>query len=498
MLNQILGSITILACIIIYYLSYRNFKNSRINYSLLLIILGGLLLRVFAGTDLYLHTWDEQFHALVAKNLLKHPLIPTLYDNPVLPYDYRNYTVSHIYLEKGFIPLWIISASVEIFGTNEIAVRIPSIIISLLSVYLTYLISSLLFDKKTGLLAAFFHSINGLLIALAGGRVSSDHIETFFIFFVELGIYITFLYIIKKQNTWLSVLIGVLTGLGVLCKWFPALIVILIWTIGFVLSKKFTLKEFMLNGILVIAGCFIVVCPWIIYIRVRFPHESAWIIHKILLRYSDVVEGHSAPFYYYICKIGLVFGELIYIPLLYSFYHILRKKADWKIMTLTLWWVIPVLVFSFASTKRYTYLMPAAPAFFILLSCYWLYFYNMRDYARYKWMIYILLFLLVALPVRYSVERIKPFDRLERNPEWTRQLRSLNKIEDENAVLFNIENNIRAMFYTGHTVYPVIPTNEQIDSLTARGYKVYINNDDNIPAGIINNPDVILFRLDEL
>jgi 4-amino-4-deoxy-L-arabinose transferase-like glycosyltransferase len=498
MLNQILGSTTVIVCIFIYYLSYRSYKNSRINYSLLLIILGGLLLRVFAGTDLYLHTWDEQFHALVAKNLLKHPLVPTLYDNPVLPYDYKNYTASHIYLEKGPVTLWIISASIRIFGTNEIAVRLPSIIISLLSVYLTYSISSLLFDKKTGLLAAFFHSINGLLITLAGGRVSSDHIETFFIFFIELGIYITFFYIIKKRNIWLSILIGMSTGLAFLCKWFPALIVIPIWIIGAFLSKKFTLKESVLNGLLVIAGCLIIVFPWIIYIRSKFHQESAWVIDKILFRYSNIVEGHSAPFYYYINKAGMIFGELIYIPLIISFYQILKKKADWKIITLTFWWIIPVLVFSFASTKRYTYLMPAAPAFFILLSYYWFYFYNLKDQIRYKWIIYILLFLLIALPVRYTIERTKPFDRRERNPEWNEQLRSLNEIDDENAVLFNVKNNIRAMFYTDHTVYPFIPTDKQIDILTGKGYKVYINNDGNLPAGITNNPDVTIFRLDAL
>jgi 4-amino-4-deoxy-L-arabinose transferase-like glycosyltransferase len=498
MLNQVLGSLTVIVCIFIYYLSYRNYKNSRINYSLVLIILGGLVLRIFVGTDLYLHTWDEQFHALVAKNLLKHPLVPTLYDNPVLPYDYKNYTASHIYLEKGPVPLWAISASLQIFGINEIAVRIPSIIVSLLSVYFTFLISSLLFDKKTGLLAAFFHSVNGLLIQLAGGRVSSDHIETFFIFFIELAVYITFFYILKRRNIWLSILIGISTGLAILCKWFPALIVMLIWIIGVFLSKKFTLKESILNGILVIAGCLVIGGPWIIYIRLKFPRESAWVINKVLLRYSDIVEGHSAPFYYYINKIGVIFGELIYIPLIISFYQILKKKADWKIITLTFWWVIPVLVFSFAASKRYTYLMLAAPAFFILLSYYWFYFYNLKDYIRYKWIIYILLFLLIALPVRYAVERTKLFSKRERNPEWTVQLRSLNKIEDEKVVLFNIKENIRAMFYTDYTVYPFIPTDIQIETLTGKGYKVYINDDDNLPAGIINNPDVTIFRLDAL
>ena len=31
--------------------------------------------------------WDEVFHAVVAQNVLKHPLKPTLVDVPYLPYD---------------------------------------------------------------------------------------------------------------------------------------------------------------------------------------------------------------------------------------------------------------------------------------------------------------------------------------------------------------------------------------------------------------------------
>ena len=35
--------------------------------------------------------WDESFHALVAKNLLKHPLKPTLIDIPYLAYDFKSW-----------------------------------------------------------------------------------------------------------------------------------------------------------------------------------------------------------------------------------------------------------------------------------------------------------------------------------------------------------------------------------------------------------------------
>src|SRR5689334_16245994 len=42
--------------------------------------------------------WDEAHHAVVARNVLKHPLEPTLIDAPYLPYDARKWGESHVWL----------------------------------------------------------------------------------------------------------------------------------------------------------------------------------------------------------------------------------------------------------------------------------------------------------------------------------------------------------------------------------------------------------------
>ena len=50
--------------------------------------------------------WDELFHAIVARNLMKHFFKPTLLDQPYLPYDYTSWMQSHVWLHKPPIPLW--------------------------------------------------------------------------------------------------------------------------------------------------------------------------------------------------------------------------------------------------------------------------------------------------------------------------------------------------------------------------------------------------------
>jgi len=42
--------------------------------------MGALGVRIFAAMlDPFLNTWDEQFHALVAKNMMANPFKPMLY-----------------------------------------------------------------------------------------------------------------------------------------------------------------------------------------------------------------------------------------------------------------------------------------------------------------------------------------------------------------------------------------------------------------------------------
>jgi len=238
MLHLYWGILIVVLTIVIYKVSYASAIKMNYSKALFLIIFGGLLLRVYVSSDGYLHEWDEKYHALVAKNMILHPLKPTLIENPVLNYDYRSFIGNHIWLEKGPVPLLFISFSLKLFGINEYAVRLPSVILSLIAVYLTYLIASLLFDKKTALLAAFFHSINGYLIELSGGRVSSDHVETAFLFFIELSVFLVTLYLVKKRSVWVSILIGIVTGMAILSKWSPALLVFPIWLIGAYSMKK--------------------------------------------------------------------------------------------------------------------------------------------------------------------------------------------------------------------------------------------------------------------
>ena len=201
-----------------------QFSKNRITSAFYIVILLGFLLRVYCSLDPYLHEWDERFHALVAKNLIENPFKPTLYKFPFFEYDFKSWQSNHVWLHKQPLTLWGIALSIKIFGVSAFAVRIPSILLSTFCIWFTFLIGKKMFNPRVGFWAAFFLSVNGLVIEITSGRVTTDHVDLFFMFFIELGILLSVLYQ-ENPRRYLLYFIGVSIGAGILCKWLPAFIV---------------------------------------------------------------------------------------------------------------------------------------------------------------------------------------------------------------------------------------------------------------------------------
>lgn len=103
----------------------------------------------------------------------------------------------------------------------------------------------------------------------------------------------------------------------------------------------------------------------------------------------------------------------------------------------------------------------------------------------------------MLLPLRYSLERVKPFQISDRNPEWVKGLRALNREAPDNGVLLNYANPVEAMFYTGLTAYSEIPGEATVRELLDKGYTVIVNDKGDVPAGIAALEGVRLKKLAE-
>ena len=135
----------------LYTLSAMSFHvYGKKKLSLITLFLGCLSLSVYmAGMDHFLHFWDEEFHALVAKSMLDNPFKPMLYAHPVLDYDYRDWQHNSIWLHKQPLFLWQMAWSLKLFGFNEVAVRLPSAFMLALLVFPIYRMGKISVNERT-------------------------------------------------------------------------------------------------------------------------------------------------------------------------------------------------------------------------------------------------------------------------------------------------------------------------------------------------------------
>jgi len=472
------GAATIALCVAGYYFAFRQYNRNKMTAALLLLMLCGFLLRIYTASDLYLHAWDERYHALVARHLMDHPLIPTLYNDPDLPFDPRSWTRSHIWLHKQPLPLWAMALSMSAFGTNEIALRLPSVLLTTLGIALTYFIGRDLFNRKVGMLAAFLYSIHGLIIEISAGRIATDHIDAFFLFFIELAVYLAIRFF-RSKKPFFNILCGISIGLAILSKWLPALIVLPVWLLLALDSKSFSLRQILLHFMTLCFTVALIALPWQLYIFSAFPVEAQWESSFNMKHITRALENHGQPFYYHFDKARILYGELIYLPLVWFFYKSFRHPGNYRRMILSLWILIPFLFFSVARTKMQAYTLFTAPAIFIVTALFFVYLGRFRKRFRYRVLIVLVQLFLIALPVRFAVERIQPFTNRERNPEWTRELRELDSrlSNRERTVIMNSSHPIETMFYTSCTTYSGIRDHKTLVSMRDRGYTILIRQD---------------------
>ena len=457
---------------------------SNLNLRLSLIILAALIIRVDTSWQYSLNPWDERFHALVAKNLIADPLKPTLYRSPAVAFDYRDWTSNHVWLHKPPVALWLMAGSMRVFGVNELAMRLPSLLLSTGAVLLTFLIGRVLFNERVALLATGFHAVNGFLVALSAGRRVADHVDTALVFFVALGIWAA----LKSRGnprTRDLVLTGIALGLAGLSKSAPALLILPVAFVGF--FQRSSLRVALTRSAAIAVVGLIVVAPWIIYIATTFPNEASWSSRYTLMHMSQSVEGPPSSPFIFLLEQPRFFGELVWIPLVAATVTALRRRQH-DLGLVLIWVAIPYLTFSMMSTRLPGYVMIAAPAVFLIEAHFCTALRRRLQQLgkrRHRIAAMALLVLLVALPARYLLEPTGSFERRERDPEASRELRRLSqRLGLADAVIFNIPTPIEAMFYSPYTAYDRMPTAEEVHAIRARGISVVVYEPRDAPIDV--------------
>jgi 4-amino-4-deoxy-L-arabinose transferase-like glycosyltransferase len=501
---------------IIIFTSILTFEWKK-TLSLLLLFLGTIVIGYFiANLDHFLILWDEQYHALVAKNLIKNPLKPILYADPLLDFSYKNWTQNHIWLHKQPLFLWQIASSIYFFGVDEISVRIPSIIMHAIIPIFIYRIGKIVLNSRTAYYGALLFATAYFPLELIAGRYSTDHNDIAFLFYTTASIWAWFEYKESQNKYWL-VLIGFFSGCAVLVKWLMGLLVFLIWAITNV-KRKFNLKDYQPIFLSFIISL-IIFLPWQIYISLSFPIESAYEYNLTSSHFFQSIENHGENiFFHFTTGLKNLYGGGFLIPFILLCGIVISiskiEQRTYKISILLIILIVYIF-YSVAATKMIAFTIIVAPFVYLGLGCLIDTFMSILDRKiNHR---FIMLFFKITIPmiIAFSVLNLtkiqnyhtewKPHDNFNRLGEEI-EMNFINSIEknlaDDNYVIFNsnitTNGNIPIMFYTNFTAYNKIPTLNEIERIKKKGKKVAVINLGNLPNYILNKKGVKILEIKDL
>lgn len=486
-------------------------KNRKLSLSFLFI--GSLGIGYFiANLDHFLILWDEQYHALVAKHLAQNPLKPILISDPILGFEYRNWTANNIWLHKQPLFLWQMALSIKLFGTSVLAVRLPSIIMHAIIPLFIYRIGKIGINARTGFYGALLFAVAYFPLELVSGTYTTDHNDVAFLFYVIASFWAWFEYEKSKKRSWL-ILIGLFSGGAVLVKWLMGLLIFVIWSITKFIVDPENRRKFKswLPIIYSIIISLITFLPWQIYIILTYPKESSYEYKLNGAHFFHAIEGHAeTTWFYFTDGLSKIYGSGFIIPFLLLsgvICLVFNSKNRMTKIAIPTTIAFVYIFYTVAATKMTAFPIIVAPLVYLGLGCLIdraLIFIKKKVKVRYlPEILAICLPLLLAYSAlnlskieNYHTYR-KPNDNNNRENEEIemRFIRSLDaQLHGEPYVIFNasitVNGNIPIMFFTNYDAYNYVPGQSVIAKVKSMGRKVAVVDNGKLPKFILDNPDV--------
>jgi 4-amino-4-deoxy-L-arabinose transferase-like glycosyltransferase len=285
---------------------------------------------------------------------------------------------------KPPLSFWAQALSYKLFGIYDFVPRIPSLLITLATIWLIYKLLILTSNKMTALLAIVIYSSMLLVYALSGAVLTDPYLA----FSTTLSLVSFLLYIRGEAKIW-SYLFFIGLGIGLLAKGPLALVVVGgIITLWILLSFKKRISVLIrLPWFGGLSLMLLISIPWYIFAELKTPgFLNYFIVGEHLGRFLD--SGWHGDKYGYVHKNPhgaiWIMWLVASLPwglnaLVFGFKNISNKigrlslfeelKKD-DICFYTVWMLFIMLFFTMAGNVIWTYILPSLPALAILLALY--------------------------------------------------------------------------------------------------------------------------------
>lgn len=467
-----------------------------------LVVASTLLNRFIIHLDPFLNSWDERFHCLVAKSLIAHPLIPSLYTNPILPFDYKNWSGNQIWLHKQPLFLWQMALAIKVFGVNEVAARIPSALMVTLLCPVLFRMGYLLAGKRVGYIAALLCASNNFILEHVSGKHQIEHNDVAFMFYITLSVWAWLEFEKSGKMVWL-LLTGIFSGCSILIKWVTGLLVFAGFGFYHLLIKHDLFKRVTLTNVaLALLFAVLIALPWQVYIFTAFPAQAQYEYQYNSLHFFKVLENHGGSFLFYFKNIKENYN-LLFVLLIPSVLLVLFKGRKYPLLAAILFMIaILYIFFSVAATKMISFVMPVAPLCFLVMA-FGLNF-ILQLVARKGAVAGALTFILLGLSFteNLNVEQIAGNHWRNTNSYWGKFLQNtadntviykdLNRLVANDCVIAycNQFEEIDCIYFSGITAYSYLD-NKNFELLKKSGKKIAVFRN-NLPDFVLSDSSVYI------
>ncbi len=259
------------------------------------------------------------------------------------------------------------------FGTSEIALRSLSVLFSIATIYLVYLIGRELINKKAGIIASLLLATSGLHIYYS----QEARMYSMSAFLVTLLIYFfTKTFHKSRVGDWVGY--GIVIGLIGITDYLPLLILIPIWIFAVSLKKDFKWwKKFIMSHIILV----ILAILWAPTFTKQLTSginitstSQAWVAVLGTFSIKDIL---LIPIKFAIGRVGFdnkfIYAGIVGLLFIIFGFLIYKSKNYFEKLKLTyLWLIVPILVALIISFKipilnyfRFLFLLPA---FYLLIA----------------------------------------------------------------------------------------------------------------------------------
>jgi len=299
--------------------------------------------------------FDEAIYGSVAKNMFNSSDYLTL-----------RWIGNNEWFEKPPLIFWLMSLSFNFFDISEFALRFPSALAGLVTLFVTYKLTKLLSSTRSGIFAVVALATN--ITFLYYSRMAM--IDVLLTMFILLAVYF-FIVAEKYSLKRYFVFSGISIGLAVMTKsvigFFPIIFIGSYFLFEILKKKDFrTIVRYLTKFLYVIIPAFLVLLPWHITMIWMYGDKflNPYLGYHVLSRFTTTIEEKGGPwdFYLTVIKISMRLYFVVLIPaVIYFIYKFYKEKFSSFFFLIASSSILTVLFFSLSSSKLMWYVIPAFP-----------------------------------------------------------------------------------------------------------------------------------------